>query len=113
MITSQHSNTNISYTFEGTPVDEKKHGKTTYRVTIESWKDKELAKIVKTGRFTYHVPDMWPDKCWGYPERVPGYDIVCKVEHVERVTETKTWIHEVVGLESISIGIARDALLAR
>ena len=73
-----------------------------YKVTIESWQKKELAKIIKTGKFTYHVPDMWPEKCWGYPQREPGYDIVCNIDRVEKLTEVKTWRYEDITIEDLA-----------
>lgn len=103
----QRSNTNIDYIFEGTPIEEKYRKNLagpTRKVTIHSYDKKELKKVMKTGQFTYSVPDMWPDKVWGYPQREPGYDIVCKVERVEKVTEVTTWTHEDITLE----GLARD-----
>ena len=99
---TQHSNTNISYIFEGMPVDKKHITNAPYKVTIQSWDKKELSKIIKTGQFTYHVPDMWPEKVWGYPQREPGYDIICKVERVEKVTEETIWTHEDVALEDVA-----------
>ena len=99
---TQHSNTNISYIFEGMPVDGKHMDNAPYKVTIDSWEKKKLAKLIKTGQFVYQVPDMWPEKCWGYPQREPGYDIVCKVEKIEKVTEVKTWTHEDINLKDLA-----------
>lgn len=99
---TQHSNTNISYIFEGNPVDAKHMTNAPYKTTIESWENKKLAKVIKTGKFIYHVPDMLPEKCWGYPRVEPGYDIVCKVERVEKVTEVVTWTNEEITLEDLA-----------
>ncbi len=94
---TQHSNTNISYIFEGNPVDAKHMMNAPYKTTIESWENKKLAKVLKTGQFTYHVPEMWEKTA-----KSGGYDIVCKVEKIEKVTEVQTWTHEEITLEDLA-----------
>lgn len=96
MITRHHSNTNIKYVFEGTPVSDK-YWKQPYKVTIETWQTDELAKVVKTGQFVYRVPEMWEKSA-----KIGGYDIVCKVEKIEKVTEVTTWTHEDITLEDLA-----------
>lgn len=94
----QHSNTNINYIFEGMPVDRAKHWTNVpYQTTIEGWEKDKLAKVIKTGQFTYRVPEMWEKTA-----KSGGYDIVCKVEKIEKVTEVKTWTHEDINLEDLA-----------
>jgi len=99
MITRHHNNTNIHYIFYGTPVNDRYKHNAPYKLTVESWKVKDLEKIAKTGEFTYHEPEMWMEKC---ATREPGYDIVCKVEKIEKVTEVTTWTHEDIALEDVA-----------
>ena len=94
----QHSNTNINYTFSGAPVDTEKHPfQKCCTETIEGWRKDVLATVLKTGQFVYHVPEMWEKTA-----KSGGYDIVCKVEKIEKVTEVKTWTHEDINLEDLA-----------
>jgi len=93
----QHSNTNINYIFEGMPVDGKHVTNAPYKATIEGWEKNKLAKVIKTGQFAYHVPEMWEKT-----GKSGGYDIVCKVEKIEKMTEVKTWTYEDINLEDLA-----------
>ena len=95
----QSSNTNINYIFYGMPVDRVKHmTKTPYKVSIGSWEKDKLAKIAKTGQFTYLVPEMWEKTA-----KSGGYDIICTVDRVEKETEFKSWTYEDIKLEDIAL----------
>ena len=64
---------------------------------IELQAEDKVAEIMKNGRFIYHMPAMWPDKCTeGNVRREPGYDIDCKLVSIEKVTVIRTTTSEMI-----------------
>ena len=92
----QQTTTKTTYTIEGIPVYDHI---TRHSITVDGSEKGKLEEIARTGRFTFHMPEMWAEKGG---QREPAYDVECVVSKIERLTEITTRVWDELAIDALA-----------